>query len=69
MAALVPNMLRKITKLLITQQPLKLDKKNKQIFWILRILEKKFDVCLINLKTIKFYFIKLAKISYDNQAI
>ncbi len=50
---------KKNIKLLITQQPLKLDK-NKHRFGNLRILEFFMQVWL-NSKTIKFYLIKLAK--------
>jgi hypothetical protein len=47
----------KITNLLITQQPLKLDKKAH--VWILRILDF-FVYVWLNLKTIKFNLMKLA---------
>jgi hypothetical protein len=53
---------QKITKLLKKQQPLKLEKKNKQRLGILRILEKfRFK---LNLETIEFYLIKLGSDFY-----
>jgi hypothetical protein len=51
----------KITKLLKKNSPItKPREKNKHRFGILRILEKMFRYVGLNLKTIKFYLIKLA---------